>query len=468
MEKLKFERLTKRRKKLIESLKESTNDRGIVLLFGNSMSPMNYKDNEYRFRQDSTFMYFFDFYEHADLATTIDLDSGEEIIYGDELTTDDIVWTGILPTIKNEAEKIGINKTLPRRNLEKTIKEALKQGRKIHYLPPYRAEHKLELIELLNIKESEIEARKSLDLIKAVVNLRNYKSEWEVSEIEKAVNISYQMHKNAIIHAQAGMKEYEVKAIISKTAQEMGAELSFPTICTVHGETLHNHHYHNTLENGKMLLIDAGAEISTGYAGDLSSTLPISGKFTERQKLIYDIVYKSHYAAVKAMKPGVPFKECYYTSCREIFNGLKELGLTKGDADEAVHAGANALFFQCGLGHMMGMDVHDMENLGEVWVGYDGVEKSTQFGIKSLRLARPLEAGFVLTIEPGIYFIPYLIDKWKAENKFSQFINYSEVEKWKDFGGIRNEEDYLITPDGYRILGNPISKKLEDVEALRS
>jgi len=247
-------------------------------------------------------------------------------------------------------------------------------------------------------------------------------------------------------------------AEINKTAYENNCQLSFPTICTTHGETLHNHIYSHKLEKGRMMLVDAGAELPNGYAGDISSTFPIYGKFSDRQKTIYDIVAASHKTAVDALKPGIPFKEVYYQCCATIVDGMKGLGMMKGDSMEAVHAGAHALFFQCGLGHMMGLDVHDMESLGEVWVGYDGEPKSTQFGMRSLRLGRKLEPGFVLTIEPGIYLIPELIDMWKNKNKFNEFINYSEVEKWKYFGGIRNEEDYLITKEGKRRLGDGSEK----------
>lgn len=454
------------KKKRREILKRTVGN-GVLLFLGNDESPMNYRDNTYHFRQDSTFLYYWGFGRNAGIAAVIDIDNDREIIFGDELTIDSIVWTGPLPTLREQAQEVGTNETLPMQALASFLKEAVSKGRKVHYLPPYRAEHTVMLQDLLGISSAAQDAGKSLAFIKAVVNQRNYKSAEEVAEIEKAVNISYRMHLAAMKGARPGMKEYEVKALIHAAAQNSGAELSFPIISTVHGETLHNHNYNNTLEAGQMLLVDAGAELPNGYCGDISSTVPVGKRFSERQRTIYGIVYNAHYAAVDALKPGIPFKEVYYIACRTLFNGLKELGLTRGDADEAVLAGAHALFFQCGLGHMMGLDVHDMENLGEVWVGYDGVPKSTQFGIKSLRLARPLEPGFVLTIEPGIYFIPTLIDMWSAEKRFEAYINYKEVEKWRGFGGIRNEEDYLITPEGHRILGDPVSKKIEDVEALR-
>lgn len=454
------------KKKRREILK-CTVGNGVLLFLGNDESPMNYRDNTYHFRQDSTFLYYWGFGRNAGIAAVIDIDNDREIIFGDELSIDSIVWTGPLPTLREQAQEVGANETLPMQALASFLKEAVSKGRKVHYLPPYRAEHTLMLQELLGISPAAQDAGKSVAFIKAVVNQRNYKSAEEVAEIEKAVNISYRMHLAAMKGARPGMKEYEVKSLIYAAAQNSGAELSFPIISTVHGETLHNHNYDNTLEEGQMLLLDAGAELPNGYCGDISSTVPVGKRFSERQRTIYEIVYNAHYAAVDALKPGIPFKEVYYIACRTLFNGLKELGLTRGDADEAVLAGAHALFFQCGLGHMMGLDVHDMENLGEVWVGYDGVPKSAQFGIKSLRLARPLEPGFVLTIEPGIYFIPTLIDMWSAEKRFETYINYKEVEKWRGFGGIRNEEDYLITPEGHRILGDPVSKKIGDVEALR-
>lgn len=440
---------------------------GILLFFGNEESPINYRDNQYSFRQDSTFLYYFGFEKNASLAAVIDIDNNIEIVFGDELTIDDIVWTGKLPTLKEQAFNVGISRVQSLCDLSGYLKKEGALNRKIHFLPQYRNENVIKIWEMLGIPAAEQESAKSLNFVRAVVNMRNYKSEEEIEEIDKAAKISMEMHLTAIRTAKAGMKECEVMAEIHAAAHRAGAELSFPIICTVHGETLHNHHYTNELKEGGMLLVDAGAELPSGYCGDISSTIPVGKHFDTRQRAIYEIVYKSHRAAVEALKPGVPFKEVYYLACKTIFEGLKTLGLTRGDSDEAVHAGANALFFQCGLGHMMGLDVHDMENLGEVWVGYDGEPKSTQFGIKSLRLARRLEPGFVLTIEPGIYFIPSLIEMWSAEKRFNEYINYPEVEKWRNLGGIRNEEDYLITETGHKLLGNPVSKEILNVEKMR-
>ena len=450
-----FEKSTyiNRRKKLCESFNE-----GILLFLGNDESSMNYTDNTYPFRQDSSFLYFFGFHHTPGLAAVIDPVENRAILFGDEATIDTIVWTGPQPTLKEQADIAGISEVQPLSDLKACLAKANTQGRTVHFLPPYRPEHTLKLSEWLGIAPSAVDTRKSIAFIKAVVNLRNYKTAEEVAEIDRATTISYQMHVAGMRAAKEGMKEYEIMSIIHQTALENGCSLSFPIICTTHGETLHNHNYSFTLRKEDMLLIDAGAELPSGYCGDISSTMPVSGKFTGRQRTINTILAEAHRNSVLALKPGIPFRDIYYLASKTIVEGMKSIGLMKGDVTEAVIAGAHALFFQCGLGHMMGLDVHDMENLGEVWVGYNGEPKSTQFGLKSLRLARPLEPGFVLTVEPGIYFIPTLIDMWSAEKRFSEFVNYDEVLKWKDFGGVRNEEDYLITNEGYRLLGDPNEK----------
>lgn len=437
---------------------------GILLFIGNEESGMNYADNTYPFRQDSTFLYYFGL-PYAGLAAVINIDEDKEIIFGDELTIDEIVWMGTQPTLKEKSERVGVTSTLPYSSLGDYLSKAATKGQKVHYLPTYRAEHKLKLMDWMNLKPAQQEA--SVAFIQGVVNQRNYKTEEEIAEIEKACNITADMHITAIKKVRVGMKEYEVMAALEEVAYAAGGRLSFPTIATVHGETLHNHYHGNTVKEGDMFLIDAGAETEMGYAGDMSSTIPAGKKFSSRQKEVYDIQVASHLAAVEALRPGIPFKEVYELSAKVICEGMKSLGLMKGDMAEAVQAGAHAMFFQCGLGHMMGMDVHDMENLGEVWVGYNGEPKSTQFGRKSLRLGRKLEPGFVLTIEPGVYFIPELIDLWKGEKKFEQFINYDKLEAYRNFGGIRNEEDYLITESGARRLGKKIPLTTEEVEALR-
>lgn len=446
------------------ALLKKTMGSGVVLFLGNDDMGLNYKDNAFRYRQDSTFLYFFGL-SFAGLSAIIDIDEDKEIIFGNELAIDDIVWMGTQPTLKEKSERVGIALTQPAAGITEYLHKTTQKGRFVHYLPPYRPEHKIKLLDWLGIPFSRQEG--SIPFIRAVVAQRNYKSEEEIVEIEKACNITADMHIAAIKAVAPGMYEYEVAAILEGVAFAAGGNLSFPTIATVNGQTLHNHYHGNKVKSGDLFLIDAGAETPMGYAGDMSSTIPADKKFTARQREIYEIQNRMHLESVKALRPGITFVEVYDLSARIMVEGLKQVGLMKGNTEDAVREGAHAMFYPHGLGHAMGLDVHDMENLGEVWVGYDGQPKSTQFGRKSLRLGRMLEPGFVLTIEPGIYFIPELIDKWKAEKKFTDFINYNAVESYKTFGGIRNEEDYLITPDGSRRLGKQIPLTPDEVEALR-
>lgn len=446
-------------------LKQKTGN-GILLFLGNEESGMNYEDNTYPFRQDSTFLYFFGL-PYAGLTAAIDLDENKEVIFGDELSIDHIVWMGNQPTLKEKSAKIGVEHTEPSLNIVAYLRKAISQGRKVHFLPPYRAEHKLKLAQWTGVPLEEQGDGVSVEFVRAVVALRSYKSAEEVVEIEKACDITADMHIAAISVARPGMKEYEVAAALEAVAYSQGGSLAFPTIATINGQTLHNHYHGNTIREGDLMLIDAGAETAMGYAGDMSSTLPVSKRFSSQQRDIYDIQVASHLAAVEALRPGVMFSDVYDISASVVFDGLKSLGITKGNTQDAVAAGAHAMFFPCGLGHMMGLDVHDMENLGEVWVGYDGQPKSAQFGRKSLRLGRELEAGFVLTIEPGVYFIPELIDLWKGERRFTDFISYDKLELFRHFGGVRNEEDFLITESGARRLGKKIPLTADEVEALR-
>jgi Xaa-Pro aminopeptidase len=448
-----------RREKLRKSISS-----GLILLLGNDESPMNYADNGYHFRQDSTFLYFFGL-KLPFLAAILDCDSGEEMVFGNDLTVEDFVWMGPQPTINVQSVRVGINKTGDLASLVVLLEEAQNMGRKIHFLPPYRAENKIKLFEWLGIPPVEAKTRASLELILSVVNQRNYKSAEEILEIRKACDISVDMHTLAMRMAKPGVSEAKIAAAVYELALAEGGQISFPIIATINGQTLHNHYHGNVLKNGDMFLLDAGAETAMGYAGDLSSTVPVNGKFTARQNDIYTICLDSHNKAISMLKPGIPFKDVYFESARVIVNGLKNLGLMKGNVEDALANGAHALFFPCGLGHMMGLDVHDMEDLGEVYVGYDGEAKSTQFGLKSLRLGRKLEPGFVFTIEPGIYFIPELIDQWKAKKHNADFINFVKVEEYKTFGGLRNEEDFLVTQTGCELLGKPKPKSIEDVEA---
>ncbi|MFZ4548758.1 MAG: aminopeptidase P family protein [Bacteroidales bacterium] len=446
-----------------EKLRKSIGS-GLILLLGNDESPMNYADNGYHFRQDSTFLYFFGL-KLPFWAAILDCDSGNDKVFGNDLTVEDFVWMGPQPTISLQSAQVGVTQTGDLGSLVVLLEEAQNLGRKIHFLPPYRSENKIKLFEWLGIPLVEAKTKASLELILAVVNQRNYKSTEEIFEIRKACDISVDMHTLAMRMAKPGISEAKIAAAVYELALAEGCQIAFPIIATINGQTLHNHYHGNTLKDGDMFLLDAGAETAMGYAGDLSSTVPVNGKFTTRQKDIYTICLESHNKAITMLKPGIPFKEVYFESARVIVNGLKNLGLMKGNVDDALANGAHALFFPCGLGHMMGLDVHDMEDLGEVHVGYDGEAKSTQFGLKSLRLGRKLESGFVFTIEPGIYFIPELIDQWKAKNHNIEYINFDKVEEYKTFGGLRNEEDFLVTETGCELLGMPKPKSIEDVEA---
>ncbi len=442
---------------------------GILLFLGNNEVGMNYEDNTYHFRQDSSFLYFFGL-DYAGLAAVIDIDEDREVVFGNDLTIDDIVWQGTQPTLKEKSEVVGVHSTLPLGDLAGYLSRAAAKGQRIHFLPPYRGDHKIWLNELLGVKPQEQKAAASVDFVKAVVAQRNHKDAEELAAIEKAVDISTRMHLEAYRLAKPGVREATVAAAVERIASDEGIGLSFPTIATVQGQILHNHGYVHTLEEGQIFLLDAGAECSEHYAGDLSSAFPVSEKFTERQEFIYNLHLASFQAAVDTLALGVPFRNAHIAAAAKIVEGMKEIGLMKGNAQDAAESGAYAIFFPCGLGHMMGLDVHDMENLGEQYVGYpEGVAKSTQFGFKSLRLARPLEEGFVFTVEPGIYFMPELIDKWHAEKKFTEFINYDKIEDWKGFTGLRNELDYVMTKDGARLLGTvkkPMS--IEEIYAAKN
>ena len=448
-----------------KQLKKKFNS-GLLLFPGNEESSMNYLDNTYHFRQDSSFLYYFGL-DYPGLVGIIDLDNGKDYVFGNDLTIDHIVWMGSQPTISELSENAGIHNTAQIDELINLLITAKDNKREILFLPAYRPEHQIKLYNWLEIPINDSAKYASTDLILAVGDQRIKKTAEEIEQLEQVVSITTDMHLAAIRYARPGMTEAQVAAKVHEVALAAGGNLSFPIIATINGQTLHNHYHGNTIKEGDLFLLDAGAENQLHYAGDMSSTFPVAARFTERQKEIYQIALDAHNDAIDQLKPGVNFKEIHFTAARTIFNGLKALGLTKGDTEEAIQAGAHALFFPCGTGHLMGLDVHDMENLGEEYVGYAGKTKSTQFGLKSLRLGRELEPGHVLTIEPGIYFIPELIDLWGAQNKFTDFINYDEVGKYRNFGGLRNEEDLLITESGYKILGKPLVKSIADVEKER-
>jgi Xaa-Pro aminopeptidase len=450
-----------RRAALVKLLHERGEARGLVLLIGHDESPMNYADNAYPFRQDSSFLYFFG-HARPGLAGSVDLENGEAWLYGDDLSMDDIVWTGSEPTMAELASAVGAS-ARPRSAL---AAQAAQAG-KLLFLPPYREGTRRELGELLGIAPARVEGLASLPLIRAALALREIKSAAEVAEIEAAVATTVAMHRAALALARPGMVEAEIAARVTELALAGGGGLSFPVIATTKGATLHNHRHDRVLAEGSLFLLDAGAEAPSGYAGDLTTTFPVSRRFDARQKEIYSLVLSMFQAAVEALGPGRPFAAAHDAAAKAAVLGLKELGLMKGDADEAVAKGAHALFFPHGLGHMMGLDVHDMENYGEQWVGYDGAERSTQFGRKSLRLAKTLRPGMVHSVEPGLYFIPELIAAWKAEGRLAEHIVYERLGDWLGFGGIRNEEDWLVTPTGARRLGPGFDKSVQAIEAAR-
>lgn len=441
--------------------------KGLILLFGNEESSMNYADNTYHFRQDSTFLYYFGI-QHPGMAAIIDIDNDREIIFGDDFTIDDIVFMGPKPTIVDRAEQCGVANVKTTAELASVLSKATQIGQTIHFLPLYRPENKIKLQELIGIAPNEVASKFSVDLVKVVVSQREFKTEEEIIQLTNAVDVSVDMHVAAMKFALPGMTEAQVTAEVQKIATAAGGNISFPIIATINGQTLHNHYHGNTIKEGDLFLVDAGFENQMSYAGDLSSTIPVSKKFTSAQKEIYQLTLDAHQASIDALGLGAPFKNAHIAACTTIFDGLKAMGFTKGNTNDAFEAGAHALFFPCGTGHMMGLDVHDMEDLGEVWVGYDGKPKSTQFGLKSLRFAKPLQPGHVFTIEPGIYFIPELIDLWRSQNKFNEFINWDKVDSYRNFGGIRNEEDFVMTQNGAQLLGKPKPKTIDEVEAIRA
>lgn len=444
-----------------ETLKKEMGS-GLLLFLGNDDMGLHYADNAFRYRQDSTFLYFFGI-SAAGLSAVIDIDNNRTIIFGDELTIDHIIWMGIQPTLVEKAAEVAVTDVRPSKDLSKYLAQAKKQ--KIHHLPAYRAEHKLKYLSLLNEKPGL--QKESIPFMQAIIKQRNIKTPEELIEIEHACNITADMHIAAAKAMSSNLYEYEISALIEYTAAKNNAELSFATIASINGQTLHNHYHGNKCKEGRLFLIDAGAEVASGYAGDMSSTIPVDRNFTTKQRAIYEIQNKMHITAVAGIKPNIPFTELHNLAMIELAKGMKDLGIMKGNIEDAVNEGAHALFCPHGLGHMMGLDVHDMENFGEQWVGYDGKKKSTQFGLASLRLGQPLKPGFVHTIEPGIYFIPDLMDKWKTEHLHTDFIDYDELEKYRDFGGIRNEEDYLVTQTGSRRLGKKIPLTPDEYEAIR-
>lgn len=428
--------------------------KGVILLFGNNESPVNYPSNGYYpFRQDSSFLYYFGINRDG-LVGIIDIDEDTETIVGNDIDIEDIIWFGSVDSVKELAASVGVSKTAPMKQLQVICNEALRQHKPVHFLPPYRFDTKLQIFDLLGIHPNQQKEAASLELINAVITMRSTKEQQEIDEIENACSIGYKMHTTAMRLTKPGLTEKYIGGQVDGVAHSYGAMVSFATIYTQHGEIMHGAPRWDELQDGRLVLCDAGAENRNNYCSDNTRTYPVNGKFTQRQLDIYSIVEACHDYVLNVAKPGARYKDVHLAVCRLMAGKLKELGLMKGDVDEAVNAGAHAMFLPHGLGHMMGIDVHDMEGLGQIYVGFDEETRpSTQFGTNALRMGRRLEEGFVVTDEPGIYFIPDLIDDWRAKGLHTDFINYDVLETYKDFGGIRIEDDVLITADGCRFLG---------------
>ena len=442
-------------------------DSGLLLFLGNEDSPANYKANTYNYRQDSTFLYYFGI-DRPGFAATIDIDNNLETLFGNDLSIDDIVWTGVQPTVNDFAEIVGIKLAASLDKLAEQITGAIKKGRKVHFLPHYRIENILKLSSLSGLNTANVNDYSSEKLIKAVVTQRSIKSSEEIAEIDEAVDIAAKMHIAAMKMVKPDTDERKIAGMIEGIALSLGYGLSFRPIVSIKGQTLHNPYYDNKMKIGDLLVNDSGAESKLHYASDITRTIPVGGKFSDSQREIYQIVLRAEMNAINSVQPGITNRELHFNAAKDITSGLIELGLMFGNADEAVNAGAHTLFFPHGLGHMLGLDVHDMEGLGEDYVGYDeSVQRSDEFGLKYLRLAKSLEPGYVFTIEPGIYFIPELIDMWKTQNRFPEYINYDMLENYTRFGGIRIEDDVLVTEDGFRVLGSkPIPKTIEELESI--
>jgi len=440
---------------------------GIVMLFGNNESPCNYPANSYApMRQDSSFLYYFG--QHRDgLVGVIDIDKDEEWLFGDDIDVEDIVWMGFTPSVADLAAEVGITKTAPMSALTSAISH---QPSRVHFLPPYRHDTKIQIMDLLGIHPSKQKDAASLKLIKAVVKMRATKEPQEIAAIDRACNIGYEMHTTAQRLIKPGVTERYIGGQVDGIARSLAQGTSFATIFSQHGEIMHGNPSDAKLEAGRLALCDAGCELDD-YCSDHTRTMPVTGKFTQRQKEIYSIVEACHDYVLEVAKPGVKYMDVHFAICRMLTERLKELGLMKGDTDEAVAAGAHAMFLPHGLGHMMGMDVHDMEGLGQIYVGFDDETRPNleQFGTNCLRMGRKLEEGFVVTDEPGIYFIPALIDEWKASGHCKEFLCFDKLETYKDFGGIRIEDDVLITKDGCRFLGDKrIPYHIAELEAFMS
>lgn len=439
---------------------------GIILLLGNEESPMNYSGNVYPFRQDSNFLYFTGL-DAPGLALVIDLDRDRTILFGHTADLNDTIWTGPQPSVADRAAASGVAESRPYDDLPRFLAQATAEARFIHILPPYRPQNMTRLCTWLNISMRQLRQMPSVPLIQAVVAQRSVKEQQEIEQMEQAMQVTGAMHRAAMRYARPGIREAQLAGIVEGIAVGAGGGLAYPVIMTTQGQILHNHHHHRILQEGQLVLGDFGADTAMHYAGDVTRTFPVSSTFTQQQREIYQAVLEAQETVIGMMQPGVRFLDLHRAAALLMAKSLRAIGLMKGDMEEATEAGATYLFFPHGLGHMIGLDVHDMEDLGEQFVGYAGeVERPTEFGPAALRFGRSLQDGFVMTVEPGLYFIPELIDQWAAEGKHEAFINYEALHAYRNFGGVRIEDDVLVTAQGARILGDPIPKKIADIEEL--
>ncbi len=454
-----------RRRTLTEKMARRTEEgkRGLAIFLGNVNAPLNYRGNDYKFRQESSFIYYWGITEPG-FAAIIDLDNGKECLYGDDVSLDDIIWMGPQPSVASKAERIGCTKSAPYKAFEEAVVKAVQQGRTIHHLPTVRYYNTMTVARLTGASVEEVRKVASMkdgkknaseELVKSVVAMRLIKEDCEIVEIEKACDLGYLMHTEARRGCKPGVLEQEIVGRMEGIALSKGWGTSFTTILTQNGETLHNHNHHQIITPGRLLTVDAGVETNTHYASDFTRTYPCSGKFTTKQREIYDLVESANEVAYQLCQPGKMYYEVHYDTIKHLLQGLKDLSFVRGDVEEMAAMGISGLFMPHGLGHNMGIDVHDMEDLGEDYVGYDeGQKRSPLLGLGNLRMARKLQPGMVVTDEPGIYFIPALIAKWKAENIDKGMVNYVKLEGYYDFGGIRLEDDILITENGARRLGS--------------
>ena len=449
-----------------EVLSKQMGGSSLIWIAGNAESPKNYLDNTYHFRQNSNFLYYAGV-DRPDFSLLIDLDKDRTYLCATDRSVEEVVWMGEVPTVNELAKMVGIDQTMSEKALHEVLNAANENGRKVHYLPPYRGYSIIGISNVLGIPVGSVVQQASPTLVQAVISQRSIKEPQEIEQMEDALKITRDMHLEVMYETRAGMKESELVGYLMRIVHQNDVDTAYPVILSINGEILHNHNHDNVLEDGYLLLGDFGAESKMHYAGDITRTLPVSGRFSGRQLEIYELVLAGQKAAIQMLAPGISYQKIHLDTAKVIAQGLMDLGIMKGDLEDAVRQGAHALFFPHGLGHMIGLDVHDMEDLDDNLVGYDAdTIRSTQFGLRALRMGRTLEIGHVVTVEPGLYFIPALIKQWSEEGKFKDFINYDRLQEYLDFGGIRIEDNFVITADGARLLGPPIAKEARDIEFL--